>query len=72
MMLEKYGIKAEIVEFEYIGSSGGYDFVHIKQKNIFRNGQFKGTVVELVHSFKKHEDKWKFWSIMQLSMEVIK
>jgi hypothetical protein len=71
-MLAKYDITTEILEYDSIGTSGGYTFIRVKQKNTFRKGQYKGTVVELVHALKRHEGAWKFWSIMQLAMEVVK
>ena len=70
MMLTKYDVTTEIIDYDYIGASGGYAFIQIEQKNTFNVGQFKGTTVELVHALKKHEGTWKFWSIMQVSMVV--
>jgi hypothetical protein len=69
-MLEKYDVTAEVVEYHFVGVTGDYALIRIKQRNVFKQGPSKGTDVELVHALKRHEGKWKFWSLMQLDMKV--
>ncbi len=58
-----YDLKYELLEFQYIATSGEYGLARAKQKTSKIEGpQFQNNVLDMIHVFRKENGKWKFWS----------
>jgi hypothetical protein len=66
----KYDVEAKLLEFEYIGMSGEYQLVRLKQSNIYACGPYS-TELELLYALKLYQGQWKLWTIMQLHQKII-
>ena len=71
-IFNNYDVKLELVDFEFVGESGPYAFVHVKEKSTkLSDTDFRNNTTDVVYIFRKHNNQWKLWgeSVLETAFE---
>ena len=71
-MFDLYDLHSKMLSKKYIGTDGEYSVLRVKLKTTKINGpEFKESVIDTLHVFRKEDYLWKFWAGTTLEVKYI-